>query len=451
MAVSNRSAQPVPANKSPAFPPKKKPSMLGSLFATKEPTQIALNQVTAQIIAQHGSTSARKVPHVRMEKMPEHVPKVNSKWDGIPETIKERDRRTKERDKILKRQSAIAGSLRPTSIQSSEKQGRHLQSAGSSSRGSSRARSVTSRRSDPRSPNPHKFYAQSVNSSGDLASQQRSEQEASVSTIYTQSFRSQSTTSLPSIVTSAPFDAPATPSIPEKYRSGFANPIQTSSLNGNSVASKTSQPAPPAEEIPEHSRSPIITPRTGSPVTPSTQQAHEAFHSVRASIISSQGSVSLESSGPNVLSLPTMPKKRLMKQASDAFLAGEARPLELPDDDDDNDDNVVVPEKPPAKTRDLPLRHWENIRNSFVGHKAPELQSKSIDRVAQDLSKRPDSSRSRLGLKASMLVRNEAAPWEGQHRRSVLNPQSGNFRGHPDPTSPKRLLPSIGSLRKKES
>jgi hypothetical protein len=71
--------------------------------------------------------------------------------------------------------------------------------------------------------------------------------------------------------------------------------------------------------------------------------------------------------------------------------------------------------------------------------------------VASDLSKRPDSSRSRLGLKASMLVRSEAAPWEGQHVRDASNLQPGNSRGYPDSATSKKLLPSIGSLRKKES
>ena len=129
----------------------------------------------------------------------------------------------------------------------------------------------------------------------------------------------------------------------------------------------------------------------------------------------------MESSRPNVLAMPVGMKKKLMKRPSEAFPAGEARPLELPDDDD------VEPEPP---SRDLPLRQWGSLRGSLVGHKAPELPSRSIDRVAQDLSKRPDSSRSRLGLKASMLVRTDAAPWEVQQKTSALGPRSARAACH---------------------
>ncbi|KAI9874755.1 MAG: hypothetical protein M1823_007617, partial [Watsoniomyces obsoletus] len=94
----------------------------------------------------------------------------------------------------------------------------------------------------------------------------------------------------------------------------------------------------------------------------------------------------------------------LWKQPGEAFLAGEAQPLELPDENED----------PAPNNRDLPLRQWGDLRSSFLGQKPPDLPSRSMDWVAQDLSKRPDSSRSRLGMKPTMLLRTDAAPWEGQ-------------------------------------
>jgi hypothetical protein len=435
---------PLPKNSLNPPPTKKKQSLFGGLFATKEPTQLALNQVAAQLVAQHGSTSPTRVPNVRMEKMPEHVPKVNSKWDGVPEVVKEREKKEKDRQRALKRQSMMSTTSRARSVESSERRGRYQQSEGSSARDlsiGSRPKSTTSRKSDPRAPNPHRFYAQSVNSSGDLASQQRSEDGPDASARPSRSLRSPSVSSVPDVTVAITAPPPA---VPEIYRSNMKKTVAESS--GSSRASKISQAASSegrasvAEVVPEHTRSPVATPREGSPVTPSTQHAREHYTNVRSSMISNPDTVALESTGPNVLGLPVASKKKLMKQRSEAFLAGEARPFELPDEDDE----------PVLVQNDLPLRQWGGIRQSFLGKKAPELPSRSIDRVAQDLTERPDSSRSRLGLKPRMVVRTEATPWDGQND-TALGPRSANARSRAEPLSPKRLLPSLGSIRKKES
>ena len=448
MSRTNPAMQPPSMFSQSLMQQKKKSSIFGGFFATKEPTQLALNQVAAQLTAQHGSTMPGKVPHVSSERMPDYVPKVNSKWDGVPDAVKQRDKKEKDRQKALTRQSTASNISRARSVESSERKGRHLRSARSSSRErsrSSRGRSMISHHSDPRSPNPHKFYAQSVNSSGDLAAQHRADDNQDSSTSYSQSLKSPSTTSLPNITTSLHEDIPPPPAVPAAYRSTTSTRTRHSMFSGSSRASKTSQPsldtAPPPEAIPEHTSSPVATPRTGSPVTPLTQQAHEHFSNVRSSFVSSQDRVSLDSSGPNVLPLPVNTKNKVMKRQAETFLAGEARPFELPDEDDDS---------PPA-SRDLPLRQWGGLRGSLLGQKAPELPPRSIDRLAQDLSKRPDSSRSRLGLKASMLVRTEATPWEGQANASALSPTSANARSRVEPDNPKRLIPSFGAFRKKES
>ena len=441
----------------PSMQPKKKSSIFGGLFATKEPTQKALNQVTAQMMAQHGSTTPGKVPHVSMEKMPEHVPKVNSKWDGVPTAVKERDKREKDRQKALKRDSTASSATRARSVESSERSGRHLRSAGTRSRDpsmSSRGRSSKTHRTDPRSPNPHKFYAQSVNSSGDLASQQRTEDNQESSMVYTpsnysQSLRYSSSTSLPNITTSVHYDIPAPPPVPAMYRSNPGTKNRVHDLDKELKSSKTAPAvsenalaAPPVEAIPEYTSSPIATPREGSPVTPSTQQTPENFSRVRESIVPIPGSVSLESSGPKILPLPlsSSNKKKLLKQPTDAFLAGEARPLELPDDD---------AESPPV-SRDLPFRRWEKLRGSRVGTQepVPPIPAKSARRLSQDLSQIPDSPRSRLGLKGSMVVSTDAMPWESRQNPPALSPRSANAR---EPTGSKQRLPALGAFRKKES
>jgi hypothetical protein len=158
--------------------PKKKSSMFGGLFQVREPTQIALNQVAAQMIAQHGSTSATKVPNVRLERMPEHVPKVNTKWDGIPESIKQKDKRERDRINRAKRESFFSGTsgLRSRSDDASfVRTGSRNSSATTASSFGGIDNSSGSQGASSRT----RFYAQSVNSSGDLASQQRAERPQS--------------------------------------------------------------------------------------------------------------------------------------------------------------------------------------------------------------------------------------------------------------------------------
>lgn len=71
----------------------------------KEPSMVALDQVAQQILAQHGSISPKSVPLVSSQKMPDHVPKVNSRWDGVPDYIKMREKQEKERTKAGRRTS----------------------------------------------------------------------------------------------------------------------------------------------------------------------------------------------------------------------------------------------------------------------------------------------------------------------------------------------------------
>jgi hypothetical protein len=164
-AKQEQQAQREPASASLSPAPKKKPSIFAGMFQVKEPTQVALSQVSAQIKAQHGSTSANKVPNVRLEKMPDYVPKVNSKWDGVPEAVKQRDKREKEMAKAGKRNSIVGRGSNDAD------RGRRNVGSSGSSLGSfgSRARSSGSHTDSERT----RVYTRSVNSSGDLASQQR--------------------------------------------------------------------------------------------------------------------------------------------------------------------------------------------------------------------------------------------------------------------------------------
>ena len=112
------------------------------------------------------------------------------------------------------------------------------------------------------------------------------------------------------------------------------------------------------------------------------------------------------------------------KAQRDAFLAGEARPFELPDEEAGPGPAVIESEL------DLPIRGSPK-QNSKAG--APQLPAHA--RVQQDLEKRPDSSRARLGLRASMLIRADQAPWDLQE----LDKTSDNERS----ASPRLSMPVV--------
>ena len=423
------------------MPQKKKSSIFGGFFAAREPTQAALNQVAAQMIAQHGSTSAKQVPNVRMEKMPEHVPKVNAKWDGVPESIKQKERAEKDRQRALKRVSLAAGT-RSSSADSNERRGRTQDSTDSRRTDTShdlRTKSAHSRGSDRFRSNPHRFYAQSVNSSGDLASQQRSEDQGPslaapirAESTHSQSLRSPSGSSLPEIMAFFPEGIPMTPVVPEKYRSDNVSGLRSQK---ESEVAKNTGAVPAMEMIPEHSSSPVGTPSDRSPVTPYAQPARSATPRTQ-----NRSDVSLESSGSNILRLPVPHPQKSTKQPNVAFLAGEARPFELPDDDE----NEVM-----VGAQELPLRQWAANKSMNA---APLSPQRNVDRVTQDLERRPDSSRARLGLRASMLVRTDAAPWDSEDPPTTAPSMtsSASTRSSAAPLSPK-YFKTFGSMRSKDS
>lgn len=74
---------------------KKLGSVLGTL-AMKEPSTSALDEFAQKQKKQTGTRGGRVVPvgmpGISSQKLPEHVPKVNSKWDGLPASVKERSK-----------------------------------------------------------------------------------------------------------------------------------------------------------------------------------------------------------------------------------------------------------------------------------------------------------------------------------------------------------------------
>jgi hypothetical protein len=368
-------------------PSRKKPSLFGNLFTVKEPTQVALNQVTAQIMAQHGSTSAKKVPNVSMEKMPEHVPKVNAKWDGVPDAVKQRDRREKERVRTANRESLASSNGKP---RSSGQSGRPSETRGSERSNGSRGDGTrSSRKHDSYAPNPHRFYAQSVNSSGDLAAQQREEDESRPSSACSHQ-PSVQTSSSKSLADAGlfPDDISPRPKVPAQHK-------RHSTFSKHNTA---------AVGVPEHERSPEATPREASPITP-PQQGTEFGSDVRILPVRA-------SSTPDV---PTVPKAKMPLNPNHAFLAGEAQEFQLPDDDDE----------------------------SIQSYSAVPQQ-----RLA-DVEKRPDSSRDRLGLRANIVVKGDR-PWDPKSAAAYERPASANDHTNAQLKPKNTISKAWGSLLKRE-
>lgn len=356
---------------------KKKSSFFGGLF-TKEPTLTALAQVEADLKAKHGAATPQKVPHVSSRKIPDHVPKVNSKWDGIPEAVKAREREEKQRRRMSQRNSL----LQPPTAASQSSEGMNRRDPDSQRKGSEARSNDEFWQSQE-----GRFTATQATNSVSSGESRRSSIRGPRSTC-SQSLRSPSGTSLPEITSFFPHHDKHTPATaPQRWQSVDSMSTQTtksSSDRSKSDMSSNRDFGSLVDVIPEHSSSPITTPRELSPVTPSNPLRLQVAYNTEKQVVSNiekQVTSVKDFSKPHV----QRPAKRVEPVAIDAFLAGEARPLELNDDDEKG-------EQP-----DLPFRR---------------LEQPLVDRVKQDLAQRPDTSRQRLGVGANMVVRTEAAPWE---------------------------------------
>lgn len=99
-----------PSSKSSKTSPnlsKKRSNFFSGLFSVKEPSAQALQDYQRQLMKQGGGrVTAVGLPGVSSAKLPATVPKVNSKWDGVPQTLRE-----KEKQQDAARQ-AMSGSSR---------------------------------------------------------------------------------------------------------------------------------------------------------------------------------------------------------------------------------------------------------------------------------------------------------------------------------------------------
>ncbi|KAL8949442.1 MAG: hypothetical protein Q9222_004448 [Ikaeria aurantiellina] len=115
----------------------KKKSSIFKFFAVKEPSTQAFEAYQEQMkkrgTTQTGRANAVGLPGVSSARLPPTVPKVNSKWDGVPQTTKDKVR---QRDQSM-RQSFSSSAARP--VYTSRSTGSNMTSSTSSSGSSTRS------------------------------------------------------------------------------------------------------------------------------------------------------------------------------------------------------------------------------------------------------------------------------------------------------------------------
>ncbi|OAP55585.1 hypothetical protein AYL99_10558 [Fonsecaea erecta] len=430
--------------------PQKKPSILSGLFQVREPTQVALNQVATQLIAQHGSTSATRVPNVRLEKMPDFVPRVNSKWDGVPESVRRRERREKEKEKErAKRDTFFSTDSSARSDDGKDKRHTNIASRNSSSTTGSSFGAHGSSSGSQGASSRTRFYTQSVNSSGDLVSQKRTD-PSTLSPSFTPSTFSvtESFSDKASFLLNASSSAAtrllyprgkdltsesrdhldkgqtlsSCPTSMAKEYESLDSPVVTQRRDERGELFKQAGDTAPdvdaryasARTEPARSRSmattntflppptsPLGSSRDASPTSPSLPEPlSRGRHGVNE-MTSLQAALS--SSESDVLRpLPSIRNKAGVK-SNNAFLAGEAQELVLPDDAGDCD----------------------------KANPAGITSDSGRLRIQQVLEKRPDSSRDRLGLRASMLFSDDTTPWELQETKPPASPSPSQAKHVP--------------------
>ncbi|KAF7508965.1 hypothetical protein GJ744_008521 [Endocarpon pusillum] len=382
---------------------KKKPSFLGMLFI-KEPSTDAFlhmqNQSQKQTAQKPGRMNPPGMSGVSSTKMPQDVPKVNSKWDGMP------PRANEEYDRRNSRTSSRGHSTRASSTRSG--------SAGPSGRGRhSRGLSASTNNS---------------NHSSQASSNSIKNSRAKSTPMHTPSLRSPSGSSLPHITCFFPDDMPKSLVIP--HISGLQSRTEAS-LQGSSEGDTF-------KEIPRWEGNYAISDQASSPssttldhwLIPPSSESLSLPHQ-RQPVTKVDDSFRFPPIDVNVpelvllsLNLDGLDHPITTMEASNESTrvssAGEARSVQL-----SNDDARSLTPKSILK---------KGTRGQVF---APSIQ------IQHDLEKRPDSSRARLGLMASIIRSPDAVPWECDDEKEPRPVPSHRTSSH------KNLLPkSLGIFGK---
>lgn len=350
MSLPSSPRQPsfAPSSKASSNLTKKRSKFLSGLFGAKEPSAQALQNYERQLRKQgRGRVTPVGMPGVSSAKLPATVPRVNSKWDGVPRTLKEKEKQSDAARRSmsgLSRQLGTSGSIgsehRATSTAESSR--RRL------SRGTVGGVSMRSGSSN----NLAELYGWETNSSGSGSSTINFSAEHRPTTSQSAPSRQQSRSmsshehpppaaiqfsptelsppssvglpnppSLSSSPMLTPYDlSPATPNTPPPLRT-FTSPKLEASLEGNTKITVLEAPELEKEVIVKSARVNILRPPAvakrkpkTTPLQPSEQHPKTSGAGFQSSSIlrreaqipkeTSSSHPSLASYFPNVMSTP---------------------------------------------------------------------------------------------------------------------------------------------------
>ena len=382
--------------------PKKRSNFFSGLFSVKEPSAQALQDYQRQLMKQGGGrVTAVGMPGVSSAKLPATVPKVNSKWDGVPQTLNEKE----------KQQDAARQSM-------SESNGwnRHLSSSrsgGSDNRSTSTADASRKRLSrgtlggvslqSSSSNNLAELYGWETNSchSGSCAIDFAAEHRPTTSrtTSSWSSLPLQQDSSFP------PHDPSRPPAIP----------LPPTEL---SPPSRFGSPNPPAL-----SYSPLLTPYEPSPATPDAQSPFICLTPAKSGaspqdnteivLLEAPGSaeeVIVKSAGVNILGPPGAAKR---KPRPSPLQSGDQRPVTSGADFQSS--SILRGEAPAQKDTPSP-------RPPLASYFPNTMFTPSSDSSTK-VPARHNSTRERLGLGLS-LKKQTAAPWQSSEETTGVNAES---------------------------
>ena len=291
----------------------KKKSFFSSLFA-KEPSAQALadfeKHLKTQGTLKNGRITAVGMPGISSAKLPSTVPKVNSKWDGVPLSAKEIEK--KELQASQPRLSMFGNrSSSDQSVNSNSTTSLRTAARRPSSKGTLSGASVYTTRSDGNRNQLAELYG------WELAEYS----ENLEGTSSRPSTKGASIRSMPTPLTQSIATEPMhPPKIPQAYFDSAPAPTSTShsgSLSPNPPTHSYSPTLTPRDESPETPNEPSPSPLTNLSSTESDARSHKVLKPphdhIRTTVVEAPDSIDeviIQSSGINVLPLPSVGKKR---------------------------------------------------------------------------------------------------------------------------------------------
>ncbi|CAF9942036.1 hypothetical protein IMSHALPRED_003168 [Imshaugia aleurites] len=376
--------------------PKKRSSFFSGLFSVKEPSAQALQDYQQQMMKQGGGrVTAVGIPGVSTAKLPATVPKVNSKWDGVPQTSKE-----KEKQYDATRQSMTGSSRQLATSGSGGSEHRAISTADSSTKRLSRGTLGGASMQSVSSNNLAELY-------GWEASDYRSASSA------------------------IDFAAEHRPSTARSTSSWSAPPLQQgSSLTPDDLPPPPTVSFPPVKlsppsrfgspSLPALSYSPMLTPYESSPATPDAPSPFIGLASPKPEAIPH------EDTETTLLEAPGSAEEVVVKSAGVKILGPPAaakrktKPTPLQPTDQRPSTSGVDFQFNSILRRETPVQKETPSPRPKLASYFPNTMSASNSGSPAKVPARYASTRERLGLGMN-LKSQAAAPWQSPERTSDVN------------------------------